>query len=130
MPTIARLALLVCLITAMAFSTAVVRLSSVTAGTQPSQFCPCDFAPLGHFTASGPVLFNTDTLTYANVSGGVVSDGAAVFTFNSISVPAGSSIVGAGSRPLVLLSKSTVQIAGGIDVSAQSATMPGPGGSG
>jgi hypothetical protein len=87
-------------------------------------YCDCsDLTSLGHFTASGHVTFNTSSLTYGVSSGGIEIDGVAVYVFDSISVPAGTAIIGVGSRPLALLSKSFVQVDGVITVSGRSSIL-------
>lgn len=103
-------------------ASAVVAPQQAPALPQDALFCPGDFPAGGHFVASGTVIFNTDTSPNM-----VVVNGYAVFTFDSITVPAGSTIVGTGSRPMVLLSKSFVSIEGSIDASTSSSAV-GPGG--
>jgi hypothetical protein len=75
-------------------------------------FCPTGAATLGDFVAGGTVIFDTDLLTVGGMPGGVVRDGVAVFAFDSIHVPFGSTVIGRGTRSLALLSKTTVQIDG------------------
>lgn len=97
-------------------------------------FCPTGFATLGDFVAFGTVTFDTDLLTFGGVPGGVDVGGVAVFAFDSVQVPLGTTVVGRGSRPFALLSKSTVQIDGTVTADGQSSVnfTPGPflGGSG
>jgi hypothetical protein len=74
---------------------------------------------------ANPILTKPDSTTITGVfyspSGGMVAkDEIAVFTFNSLNIPAGVTALGArnaNSRPIALLSQSTVTIAGTIDVS-------------
>ncbi len=87
-------------------------------------YCDCsDLTSLGHFTASGAVVFNTTAMTYGGQPGGIDVDGVAIYVFDSITVPAGTGVIGVGSRPLALLSKSSVQIEGTISVSGTSAVL-------
>jgi hypothetical protein len=94
---------------------------------------PLDFASLGAFpTASGQYTINTSgtpTLTEPNGTTltGVVSNGIAVFDFDSIG-SIGQSFVATGSLPLALLSRTDALIVGPIDVSGQAFGTPGPGG--
>ena len=89
---------------------------------------PLDFASLGAFpTAMGTYTINTSgTPTLTEPDGttltGVISNGIAVFDFDSINVlgPIPSRIFTAtGSLPLALLSRTDATIAGLIDVSGQ-----------
>jgi uncharacterized repeat protein (TIGR01451 family) len=97
---------------------------SPLAGPYPD---PCQFTSLGAYTAAiGTTTFDTDALTYGGTAGGVVSSGAAVFTFSSITVPAGATIRGVGSRPLALLSQSGVQINGTVQANGSNATATAP----
>jgi len=86
---------------------------------------PGDFTPVGPFpTAGGTYTFNTTgpNPTLSGTGGttltGVVSNGIAVFDFNSITVGSGQTFVGEGALPLALLSRSDITINGTIDVSA------------
>lgn len=104
---------------------------------------PLDFASLGAFpTASGSYIFDTSgTPTLIGPGGnvietGVVSNGIAVFDFDSISVTGSQQFLGGnGALPLALLSRSDASIATGglIDVSGTVSTsgppaaMGGPG---
>src|SRR5262245_63158505 len=98
------------------------------AGAKAGQLDPSDFASLGPipFTAAGTYTINSAatppvlTKPDASTSQGVVSNGIAVFTFNSVSIGAGVTLNGlrnAGSRPVALLSRSGFTNAGTIDVS-------------
>ena len=103
--------------------------TSCTAGqqpTNPAQYCPENFAPLGNFTAVGTVVFDTTARTFGGAPGGVVVGGAAVYAFDSITIPSGTTVRGIGSRPLVLLSRSTVGITGTLDVSGANASTQSP----
>jgi hypothetical protein len=95
----------------------------VTAATSPPVYPLCDcssFTSLGHFIASGTITFDTSSLNYGGSPGGVDVGGIAVYVFDSITVPAGTTIIGVGSRPLALVSKSFTQINGTISVSGAS----------
>ncbi len=100
---------------------------------------PLDFASLGAFpTAPGAYTINTSgtpTLTEPNgtIITGVVSNGVAVFDFDSIDVPSGQVISGTGSLPAALLSRNGITVSGEIDFSAyyyRNPYVPGPGGGG
>jgi len=85
-------------------------------------FCGVAFTSLGHFNASGTVTFDTNSLRYGGNPGGVAVNGIAVFVFDSITVSNGTTIVGVGSRPLALISKSFVHVDGNVNLSGRSAT--------
>jgi len=87
----------------------------------------CQLSSLGAFTAAaGTTVFDTDALTYGGVAGGVVDGGNAVFVFSSITVPAGTTVRGIGSRPLMLVSLGPVQIDGTVHVDGSNATPTAP----
>jgi len=89
--------------------------------------CPESYSnPLPAFTASGTVIFDTDALTYGNLSGGTDIGGVAVFLFESVNVPAGSTIRGIGSKPLAILSMGTFNVGGIIHVDGSNATPTAP----
>jgi hypothetical protein len=114
---------------------------------------PASFTSLGAspFTSAGtytinasknnaaPILTKPDNTTingvFFNSTGGEI----AVFTFNSIDIPAGVTVQGlrnANSRPIALLSQSSITIAGVVDVSGETISgalnggAAGPGGAG
>jgi len=102
---------------------------------------PLDFTSLGAFpSAPGAYTINTTgpnpTLTEPDGTAltGIVSNGIAVFDFNSIAVGSGQTFVGTGSLPLALLSQGDATINGLINVSATppqyygQASAGGPGG--
>ncbi len=104
---------------------------------------PLDFTSRGAFpSAPGAYTINTTgpnpTLTEPDGTAltGIVSNGIAVFDFNSIAVGSGQTFVGTGSLPLALLSQGDATINGSINVSATSPlfyfqpTPGGPGGGG
>ena len=81
-------------------------------------------------TAPNPTLTEPDGTTLT----GIVSNGIAVFDFNSITVSSGQTLVGTGALPLALLSRGDATINGLINVSATppqyygQASAGGPGG--
>jgi hypothetical protein len=86
---------------------------------------PGDFTPVGPFPTAGRDIHVQHTGPNPTLSGtgrttltGVVSNGIAVFDFNSITVGSGQTFVGEGALPLALLSRSDITINGTIDVSA------------
>jgi hypothetical protein len=98
--------------------------SQSTWGSAPN---PLNFPTLGALSPSSAVVFDTDALT---VSVGGVSLGSgvpaaqgtgltdlAVFSFDSVSVPAGVTVKVVGSRKMALLSRGGVTILGGLDLS-------------
>ena len=90
-------------------------------------FCAMPFSTLGDFVANGTATFDTDQLTLNGTSGGVNIDGIAVFAFDSVQIPLGTTVVGQGSRPLAVLSKTTIQIDGKVTADGQSAVSFNPG---
>ena len=96
---------------------------------QTYPFCPDEFTSLGAFPA-GNVLFDTTALTFNGMPGGVVADGAAVFTFDTITIAPGTTVTARGSRPFVLLSQGNFTVGGTVDVSGTNATGGGFGGPG
>ena len=95
---------------------------------------PLDFTSLGAFpSAVGTYLINTTGTPKLTGPGGtvlatgVVSDGVAVFDFDSISVVSGESITGTGSLPVALLSRGAIAVNGVINVSGGPAFAPGSG---
>ena len=103
-------------------------LTTVAAAAAPVYpFCACDFTTLGNFVGAGTVVFDTDALTFGGAPGGIDAAGVAVFAFDSITIPAGTAVVGQGSRPLALLSLTTAQIDGSVSVNGQS-SVDGAGG--
>jgi hypothetical protein len=82
-------------------------------------FIPGDFTSLGSFTAAGTVVFDTDALTYGGLPGGVVDSGVAVFAFSSVTVPVGTGILAIGSRPLAVVSSTTIVIDGTVDLDGE-----------
>lgn len=112
-------------------------LGTFTDDSTPATSSTIGLDPSG-FTSSGPfapatnVVFDTDTMTStggASVTG-IDVGGVAVFVFDSISIPAGVTISATGSRPIALLSQSTIQVDGTIDVSANGSTGGAGGGDG
>jgi hypothetical protein len=100
---------------------------------------PSDFVSCGSFpTATGTYSFNTTgptpTLTIPSGStiSGISVNGIAVFTFDCIDISTGMTLVGSGSQPLALLSKSSAIIDGNgvINVSGQAAYRDNPGAGG
>jgi hypothetical protein len=90
---------------------------------------PLAFASLGNASlAGGPYTINTLAAggpTISNTGGvlytGVISNGVAIFDFNSLSVALGATVSatqGVGTLPVALLSRTTEDIAGSLDVSA------------
>jgi hypothetical protein len=108
-------------VAAEAGEVAVSVVSSTAAGT--CGICANDFTSLGSFTAAGTVVFDTDALTFGGVPGGVDAGGTAVYAFDDISVPVGTTVVGVGSRPLAMVSYTTVTIDGTVTVDGVSATV-------
>ncbi len=80
---------------------------------------------------SGTTGVNTSTCVTATVSGGFVAGilqgGACVFTLDALVVAKGGTLVASGDRPLVLLVRGDVLVAGTIDAGGKEQT-PGPGG--
>src|SRR5688572_5431292 len=72
---------------------------------------PLVYTSLGNLAPTGTVTVNTDTLT---MSGGGVSEtgidvgGVAVFTFDDVDIDTTFNVV--GSRPLAILSKTTLDV--------------------
>ena len=89
---------------------------------------PFDFSSLGSFTAAGTVAADTNALTLGGFNG-VLFGGLAVFTFNNVVVPSGTSIIASGSRPLVILSLDDIAINGSVTANGGS-VVSGPGGFG
>ncbi len=83
----------------------------------------------GDFDPASDVTIDTSTLsmTGGETATGVDDGGIAVFTFDSFNLDAARTITASGSRPLALLSKGTMIVAGNIDVAASGVTG-GPGG--
>jgi hypothetical protein len=77
-------------------------------------------------TLSGPGIATPIAgVFYSPSNGAVARDEIAVFTFNSLTIPAGVTVKGAqnaNSRPIALLSQSTATIDGTIDVSGANGT--------
>ena len=119
----------ICTAVALAFLALMVPQTALGQARTPQSypFCPSGFESLGHFTAAGTVVFDTTALTYGGVPGGIVVDGIAVFVFDTITIPAGTTVVGVGSRPLALLSKTSVLVDGAIRVDGTSASNFNPG---
>ncbi|MEI7832297.1 MAG: prepilin-type N-terminal cleavage/methylation domain-containing protein [bacterium] len=107
-----------------------------------SVYNPSAFTSLGACSpASGTITFDTTALTVsgaitgtgvmqANQSGNVT---AAVFTFDSVNIPAGVTVVATGSRPLVIASQSDMTIGTTISVNGTNNNTAGtltPGGAG
>lgn len=97
---------------------------------------PADFSSLGTLTvaAGSTAVIDTDTLTLT-INGtdeftGVLDSGIAVFTFDAITIDAGAMLTATGSNPLALLSQSTIDVAGTIDVSANGSIGGAGGGDG
>ena len=98
---------------------------------------PLDFASLGTFpTTAGTYMINTSGIPTLTGPGGtsitgVVSNGVAVFDFDSINVASGQEFDGTGSLPVALLSRDAITVGGRINVSAGLSSplgSPGPGG--
>ena len=86
----------------------------------------CQFDTLGAFTAVGEVVFDTDALTFGGAPGGIADGSDAIFAFDSMLVPAGTSIRGVGSRRLILISDGPASIAGTVQVNGANATPTAP----
>ncbi len=93
--------------------------------------CPVNPTPLGVFTApAGTTTFDTTNLT-SSAGNGQDINGLAVWTFDSVSVPSGATLVGVGSRPLVIISRSNMNISGAVSVAGGNSTsVVGEGGAG
>ncbi|MEO8084634.1 MAG: hypothetical protein ABI780_12500, partial [Ardenticatenales bacterium] len=92
--------------------------------------CPLNlFGPTFPLLTPGNHIFNTDALTIdGNVSpGAFASGGLAIFPFATITVPAGVTIQGVGSRPLALLAQGPIVISGTVHVNGSNATPTAPG---
>ncbi len=87
---------------------------------------PNNFSSAGVFSPTADVIIDTDLLT---VDGSVIGTTTtsdvgfgpyeiAVFTFDSFVLDAGITLSATGSRPLAILSQSTLSVSGTIDVSA------------
>jgi hypothetical protein len=97
---------------------------------------PLQFQSLGTLALSTPGSYvvtttgpNPTLLAGTNVYTGVVFNGIAVFDFDSVSISSGTSLMATGgffTRPVALLSRSTMTIGGTIDASA--IIVPGAGG--
>ena len=91
---------------------------------------PFDFQSQGTLALTAPVTYIVNTigsdptlLAGGAVYHGVISNGIAVFDFDSVSIAAGATLLatgGDGSLPIALLSRSTANISGTINVSALS----------
>ncbi len=87
----------------------------------------CQLATLGDWTApAGTTIFDTDWGTYGGIPGGVIFDGKMYFYFDNFVVPAGATVRGIGSRPLVIAAADTVQILGNLNVDGSNATPTAP----
>lgn len=95
---------------------------------------PGAFTSLGTFTpVAGAYVANTTTLKLTGPGTnftGVNSGGIAVFTFNTVSIPVGATIVVTGTRPLALMSLGTMTVAGLIDGNADNGRASFSGGNG
>ena len=95
-------------------------------------FNPNAYASLGGLNiASGSVVFDTDALTRDGLSGGVLTDGVAVFDYDAISFGVSVSVSVTGSRPLALLSRSDFALGAGARISVSPGLFnasPGSGG--
>src|SRR5205085_584271 len=84
---------------------------------KPARLIPCATPSLGAVTlGSGASTIDTSTLVINGPSGqigvGQVVDNVAVFGFDSLAIPAGAGVTVTGSRPLAILSRTTITIAG------------------
>ncbi|MEM8864286.1 MAG: PKD domain-containing protein [Planctomycetota bacterium] len=122
-------------------------ISSVVAEPLPG-LDPALFAgsSIGAFDPLANVVFDTDALTISGIAGvvgttvtaNVTEDPAfptadfeiAVFSFDSFELDAGLTLTAVGSRPFAILSQSTVDISGVIDVSANGREAGAGGGNG
>lgn len=87
----------------------------------------CVLGTLGDFTApAGTTTFDTDALTYGGAPGGIVQEGKAYFYFDRVTVAAGRTIRGVGSRPLVIVAADAMQIDGTVQVDGANATPTAP----
>ncbi len=86
----------------------------------------CQTGTLGDFTAAGTIVFDTDLGTYGGVPGGNLFDGKVYFNFDHFNVPAGTTVRGVGSRPLVIAAADTMQISGTVHVDGSNATPTAP----
>lgn len=68
-------------------------------------------------------MFETTGPTFVGAPGGFEVGGAAVSDFDCINIPVATTVRGIGSRPLVLLSRSTVTIDGTLDVKRSDAIL-------
>ncbi|MCB0158885.1 MAG: DUF11 domain-containing protein, partial [Caldilineaceae bacterium] len=104
-----------------------------------SALCASRYSSLGRLEVIGEIEFNTDNPSYGGQAAGVIVDNVAVFVFDEIIVRDGGMIIGSGSRPLVLLSRSDIVVenGGSITVDAGGSGFlgsildnedPGPGG--
>jgi hypothetical protein len=110
------------------FGTGVAALGPLGSSGEAAPLDPAAFSSLGPspFDVGGPFLINTSSipqLTGGNppitpIAGVVTPGNIAVFTFDSISIPSGASISVGGSRPVALLSQTTVLMLGRIGVVA------------
>jgi Ca2+-binding RTX toxin-like protein len=112
-----------------------------TAGSASIGLDPNDaaYTSFGAFDPATNISINTSTLTMTGTSqlGNIVtldagygSFEAAVFVFDTFELDLGRTITATGSRPLVLLSKDSMSIAGVINVSANGLTAGAGGGNG
>ncbi len=86
---------------------------------------PMQFQSLGNLSLNAPGTYVVNTtgpnptlLAGGNVYTGVVFNGVAVFDFNSVSISSGATLMAIGGNPVALLSRSTENISGSINVSA------------
>jgi hypothetical protein len=96
---------------------------------------PLQFQSLGTLALSTPATYvvnsggpNPTLLAGPNVYTGVVFNGIAVFDFDSVSIGSGATLLASGGRGIALLSRSSENISGSINVSALGLT-PGAGAS-
>jgi hypothetical protein len=103
------------------FSTPIVSallMSILTIGAEAALFHPASFPATTAFnSAAGVYEINTDSLQMSGPGGfsspGVLSNGAAVFSFTNFLLGNGATITTTGDRPAAILSQSDMIIAGG-----------------
>lgn len=82
--------------------------SIFSANASATAIDPFAYPSLGDVTLSGSIAADTDTLRLGGLTG-ILEDGTAVFDFDDLTV--NGNIVGSGSHPLALLSRTDITIA-------------------
>jgi len=91
---------------------------------------PFHYSSLGAFTApSGTTTFDTTNLTCGGAGAAQDISGLAVCVFDSLTIPAGSTVWGTGSRPLGILVRGSTVISGTLSSEAGVETTGAGGGS-